>query len=202
MTQKEYVAHSGCSKGYVSKLVAKGMPLDSPEAADVWRASSSRGPGRPSLSSPPSPPAQPESSPVALEPGPADDTADGAWQRMRSIERAAFGLAARSLKESRLDAARLVQIHAAASSNLVRARHEVLDLREREGRLVRADWIKKMLQDHDGAVATIAKAMPKTLAGRIAPQDPGFAEGELSRWVNETFLATLHATCPWQPELV
>jgi len=33
MTQKEYAAHAKLSKGQVSKLAKRGMPLDSPEAA-------------------------------------------------------------------------------------------------------------------------------------------------------------------------
>jgi hypothetical protein len=39
MTQSEYVKHSGLTKGRVSQLVSKGMPLDSAEAADAWRGS-------------------------------------------------------------------------------------------------------------------------------------------------------------------
>jgi len=37
ITQSQYVAHSGLSKGRVSQLVSAGMPLDSVEACDAFR---------------------------------------------------------------------------------------------------------------------------------------------------------------------
>jgi hypothetical protein len=64
--------------------------------------------------------------------------------------------------------------------------------------LVRGDWVKKAMLDHDGAVAQLLKAMPKQLAGRIAPHDPEHAENELNRWVQEVALATLYSTNPWK----
>ncbi len=53
-------------------------------------------------------------------------------------------------------------------------------------------------QLHDGAVAQLLRAMPKQLAGRIAPHDPEHAEKELDRWVQEVALATLQQTDPWK----
>ena len=55
------------------------------------------------------------------------------------------------------------------------------------------------MQDHDGVVATLARAMPRSLAPRVNPLDPCHAERELDRWLNETFLAALSATDPWKP---
>jgi hypothetical protein len=54
------------------------------------------------------------------------------------------------------------------------------------------------MQEHDGAVASLIKAMPKQLSGRIAPHDPEHAERELTRWVQEVCLKTLHNTDPWK----
>jgi hypothetical protein len=64
--------------------------------------------------------------------------------------------------------------------------------------LVSGDWVRKVMTDHDGAVSTLLKAMPKQLSGRIAPHDPEHAERELTRWVQEVCLKTLHNTDPWK----
>ena len=56
----------------------------------------------------------------------------------------------------------------------------------------------RVMQEHDGAVASLIKAMPKQLSGRIAPHDPEHAERELTRWVQEVALKTLHNTDPWK----
>jgi hypothetical protein len=204
MTQSEYVKHSGLTKGRVSQLVKAGMPLTSPQDADQWRgmsaqkrpgvspktvsgSSSDPGPYRP-------PEAQAPSDPAAV----SADTPQGAYERQRQIERAAYALAVRSLKASQPDAGRLVSIHAQAARNLTQARQEVIALAERERTLVSGDWVRKVMTDHDGAVSTLLKAMPKQLAGRIAPHDPEHAERELERWVQEVALATLYQTNPWK----
>jgi hypothetical protein len=102
------------------------------------------------------------------------------------------------MREGRADTARLVSIHAAAAKNLTSARDEVIAQAEKERRLVSGDWVRKVMQEHDGAVASLLKAMPKQLSGRIAPHDPEHAERELTRWVQEVCLKTLHNTDPWK----
>ncbi len=54
------------------------------------------------------------------------------------------------------------------------------------------------MTEHDGAVASLIRAMPKQLAGRISPHDPDHAERELERWVQEVCLKTLSETDPWR----
>lgn len=202
MTQAEYAEHSGLTRSRVSQLVAKGMPLDSPEAADAWRGHSNKT-GRPRKNPPPKPP-QPEPNRLDSQQGVAidiglaeEDSPQGAYERQKKIERAAYALATQALQAKALDAARMVGVHATAAKNLVTARQDVLDLSEREKRLVSGDWVKKTMTDHDGAVAQLLKAMPKQLSGRIAPHDPEHAERELERWVQEVALKTLHSTDPW-----
>ena len=204
MTQSEYVKHSGLTKGRVSQLVSKGMPLDSAEAADAWRGSSAQrrkaaieashirsepsdGPYRP-----------PEAEEKVDRSQVANDTPQGAYERQKEIERAAYGLAVESLRARSLDAGRMVSVHSTAAKNLISARQDVLDLAERERKLVSGDWVKKAMLDHDGAVAQLLKSMPKQLAGRIAPHDPEHAENELERWVQDVCLKTLHQTDPWK----
>lgn len=198
MTQTEYAKAAGLTRGRVSQLVKAGMPLTSKEAADQWRGMGARkrklqqqqpadpGPYRP-------PEAQAPVDPNAV----MTDTPEGAYERQRNIERAAYDLAAHSLANRHADAGRLVSIHAQAARNLTMAREEVLTLAEKERKLVSGDWVRKVMTEHDGSVIALAKAMPKMLSGRIAPHDPEHAENELSRWVEDVFLKTLHQTSPW-----
>lgn len=200
-------------------MVASGMPLDSKEAADQWRVRNVKGAvhrdAKASVPNPMLPPsAMRQALPVSPE-GPyrppeaeapidatkvSDDTPQGAYERQRKIERAAYGLAARALNERRADAKHLVAVHAQAARNLAQLRLEVLAVAERERTLVSGEWVRKLITDHDGAVVTLVKAMPKQLAGRIAPHDPDHAEQELTRWVQEVFLKTLHTTNPFTNE--
>jgi len=208
MTQKEYRMHSGLTSGYVTQLVSRGMPLDSAEAADAWRQKNVRTRARNTL------PTASEQEDTAIEQeGPyrpeeaaqpvdtataATDSPQGAYERQKEIERAAYDLAVQALRGRRADAARLVAIHATAAKNLTSSRDEVIAQAEKERRLVSGDWVRKVMQEHDGAVASLLKAMPKQLSGRIAPHDPEHAERELSRWVQEVALKTLHNTDPWK----
>jgi hypothetical protein len=209
MTQREYAKHAGVSHGYVTQLAAKGMPMHSPEVADAWRKKNIRSKSTTQhIQSPPIPDA-----PTIEQEGPyrpieaesplntataATDSPEGAYERQRQIERAAYDLAVDALRGGRADAGRLVAIHAAAAKNLTSARDEVITQAEKERRLVSGDWVRRVMQEHDGAVASLIKAMPKQLSGRIAPHDPEHAERELTRWVQEVALKTLHNTDPWK----
>jgi len=208
MTQKEYGDRIGISQPRVAQLISQGMPMDSPESADLWRSQHvrSRAKSIPKQKNVPDPTAIEQEGPYrpieAESPlntaTAATDSPEGAYERQRQIERAAYDLAVDALRGGRADAGRLVAIHAAAAKNLTSARDEVITQAEKERRLVSGDWVRRVMQEHDGAVASLIKAMPKQLSGRIAPHDPEHAERELTRWVQEVCLKTLHNTDPWK----
>jgi hypothetical protein len=207
MNQAQYAKLSGLTAGRVCQLVKAGMPLTSKEAADQWRGMGARAREAQQKKG------KKASAPIQSDSGPyrppeaqdripnAEETADtplGAYERQRRIEQDAFRLAQQSLNAGRPDAGKLVAIHAQAARNLTLARQEVLTLSEQERTLVAGEWVRKIMGEHDGAVIALAKAMPKMLSGRIAPHDPDHAEQELSRWVEDVFLKTLHQTDPWK----
>jgi len=208
MTQKEYGDRIGISQPRVAQLISQGMPMDSPESADLWRSQHvrSRAKSIPKQKTTPDPtaiehegPYRPIEAETPLNTATAaTDSPEGAYERQRQIERAAYDLAVDALRGGRADAGRLVAIHAAAAKNLTSARDEVITQAEKERRLVSGDWVRRVMQEHDGAVASLIKAMPKQLSGRIAPHDPEHAERELTRWVQEVALKTLHNTDPWK----
>jgi hypothetical protein len=208
MTQKEYGDRIGISQPRVAQLISQGMPMDSPESADLWRSQHvrSRAKSIPKQKITPDPtaieqegPYRPIEAETPLNTATAaTDSPEGAYERQRQIERAAYDLAVDALRGGRADAGRLVAIHAAAAKNLTSARDEVITQAEKERRLVSGDWVRRVMQEHDGAVASLIKAMPKQLSGRISPHDPEHAERELTRWVQEVALKTLHNTDPWK----
>ena len=195
ISQKNYADHSGLSRGRVSQLRRQGLPLDSLEAADAWRGLTAR--QRPEASAAP-----PTGLPRCSQPAPdlegAAECVRAAWARLERCERVAFQVLEAALEAGRPDAGRLVAVHAAAVRNLADGRGRLLDLAERERQLVSGSWVRRVMTDHDGAVASLLKAMPRQLSGRIAPHDPEHCEIELTRWVQEVALATLSSTDPWR----
>ena len=195
MTQADYARHSRLSKGHVSTLVKSGMPLTSPEAADQWRGLSARRPRRPSPIALKAPPHVPVGTAGAKS---SAEAVEAAWGRLEETERVAYRLMTAALENGQPDSARLLAIHASAVKHLSEGRQRILDLAERERTLVSGDWVRKVMIEHDGAVASLIRSMPRLLAGRIAPHDPEHAERELSMWVQETCLRTLYETNPWK----
>jgi len=195
ITQKAYAIHSGLSRGRVSQLCRLGMPLDSAEAADAWRGMTARQRAEAAVALSGGPP-RPSQPPLDLDG--AAESVRAAWTRLERCERVAFEMLETALEAGRPDAGRLVAIHAAAVRNLADGRGRLLDLAEREKGLVSGDWVRSVMLQHDGSVAQLLRAMPRQLAGRIAPHDLEHAERELERWVQEVALRTLNQTDPWK----
>lgn len=232
MTQSEYAAQTGLTKGRVSQLVKAGMPLTSREEADAWRGMTAkqRAPSHPRPAPKRDPPPEPSAPPANRGSGrrkrsgigpppevptdpenihrpgvePVDpmlahaDTPAGAYERQKQIEMLAYHVARSAVEAQEPYAGIAVGVHAKAAGNLIEARKEVLKLAERERSLVSGDWVRDVMTRHDGAVATLLRAMPRQLAARISPQDPEHAERELERWVQEVALATFNSTDPWK----
>ena len=202
MTQRDYCRHSGLSPARVSQLTKAGMPLTNTEAADAWRRLNTWA-QKPPAAPPAAPTADPAPStperPAPTDPAALESTRVGqAFQRLEKAERLCWGILCAALKNQAPDAARLLDLHSRSVRHLADSRQDVLNLAERERQLVSGDWVRRVMQEHDGAVASLLKAMPRQLSGRIAPNDPEHCERELDRWVQEVVLATLHSTDPWK----
>jgi hypothetical protein len=204
--QRDYTIHSGLTKGHVSALVKRGMPLDSIEAADQWRRLNTwsrkppAAPPAPPTAEPASttPPRPPEAAMAMLDPGQGASEIAAAWGRAVKAERIAWSMLASSLKAQSPDAPRMLALHSQACRHLVDNRERFVAQAEKERQLVSGDWVRRVMQEHDGVMASLIRTMPRQLAGRIAPQDPEHCEKELTRWVQEVLLKTLHDTDPWR----
>jgi hypothetical protein len=206
MTQSDYARHSGLSRSHVCELVKKGLPLDSPEAADAWRRLNtwSRKPPAPPPAAPTAhqAPTTPERPPKL----PGEDVAAGAcepvraaWERLLQAECLAWASVVVAIKGRQPDAPRLVGVHAQCVKNLIDGRARVLQQAQAEGQLVSADWIRSNMLEHDGTVAALIRNMPRQLAGRVNPTAVEHAERTLQLWVDEVCLRTLSETSPWKP---
>lgn len=218
MTQAEYAKATGLTRARVSQMVANGMPLDNKQAADQWRTRNVKGAVQRDAKAAAAvipPPTVADSATVDLQPQPprapdieppveaislSDDSVQRAFKRQQQAERAAYGMLVKAMREQRADAKNIMAVHAQAAKNLSQARLDALAVAERERSLVAWDWVRQFVNDHDGAAVQIVKAMPKQLAGRIAPHDPEHAERELERWVQEVYLKTLHKRNPFHNE--
>ena len=205
MTQRDYCRHAGLSPARVSQLVKAGMPLTSPEAADGWRRLNtwSRKPPAPApadaaSTAPKAPERPPEATVALLNPGTGATEITAAWSRSVKAERIAWSMLAASLKAQSPDAPRMLALHSQACRHLIDNRERFVAQAERERQLVSGDWVRRVMQEHDGVMAQLIRTMPRQLAGRIAPQDPEHCEKELQRWTDEIFLKTMHDTDPWR----
>ncbi len=206
MNQKTYATHAGLSRARVCQLARQGMPLDSPEAADNWRRLNTW--SRKPPAAPPAPPTAepapttperpPEAAMAMLDPGTGATEITAAWGRAVKAERIAWAMLASSLKAQSPDAPRMLALHSQACRHLVDNRERFVAQAEKERQLVSGDWVKRVMQQHDGVMASLIRNMPRQMAGRISPQDPEHCEKELTRWVQEVLLKTLHDTDPWR----
>lgn len=207
MTQRDYCRHSGLSPARVSQLTKAGMPLTNTESADAWRRLNTwaRKPPVPPPAAPTTEPAPttperpPEAAMTMLDPGTGATEIAAAWSRSVKAERIAWSMLAGSLKAQSPDAPRMLALHSQACRHLVDNRERFVAQAEKERQLVSGDWVRRVMQEHDGVLAQLIRNMPRQMAGRIAPLDPEHCEKELQRWTDEVFLKTLHATDPWQP---
>ena len=202
MTQSDYARHSGLSRSHVCELVKKGLPLDSPEAADNWRKVNIWSRKLPTPVPTASPAAEAPERPPEL---PGEDVAAGAcepvraaWERLLLAERLSWASVVQSIKARQPDANRLVAVHALTVKNLIDGRARVLQQAQAEGQLVSADWIRSNMLEHDGTVAALIRNMPRQLAGRVNPAAVEHAERTLQLWVDEVCLRTLSETSPWK----
>ena len=133
-----------------------------------------------------------------LDPGQGATEITAAWGRAVKAERIAWSMLASSLKAQSPDAPRMLALHSQACRHLVDNRERFVAQAEKERQLVSGDWVKRVMQQHDGVMASLIRNMPRQMAGRISPQDPEHCEKELTRWVQEVLLKTLHDTDPWR----
>lgn len=121
-----------------------------------------------------------------------DSSPRSALARAQELEREAYKLAKASLKTG-ADSDSLIRAHTNAARNVISLKAEVTKLELDEGKLLPGDWVRDQVNKHDLVLAQALQGMPRTLASRISPHDPAFAEAQLSEWV-QGVMKTMHDT--------
>ena len=207
--QTELAAHWGCGKAYVNKLVKKGCPLDSLEAADVWRrprkVATRRGkrkqppgmgtPGTPSPDAGIAPPAPPPPS-LAGETPPA--VRRQAVERLGTLHQAllasievqtgAYGLVMESIQgppdEQEWLGNRIAAYNKATEGRL-KTEAEVQDLEVKAGRLLPYEEHTALLSRALMPLFSRLFSLGKRCAVKANPTNPVLAEKELAAAIKD-----------------
>ncbi len=186
--QTELVEKWGMSKGQISKMVARGMPLTSEADAMRWRMENQQAIAR---TPPPLKPEseEPESQSISDEDLSALNTL-GRLLRAQRMEVAAFRLMVRAAKESNPIATRAA-IHAYERAQKV-VRQAEIDHNEEQAHLrqtLSADEVQETFTKYLGGIRALLDAMPSSICSRANPSDPECAKQAVEDGVNQIFLA-------------
>ena len=185
--QAELVRRWGLSRSRVSQYVKQGMPLDSVEAAEGWRAANVGGYDGTSKTTP----ADAVGGAFAVaKVGEQDLLADdlrGVAARIKQAEMDCYDLLKqeRDRTETEFRAneyrARLRDYREAAKIR-IEAERVLQEAQIRSGQLVSLGEAKDLIRRHDQAKRVAVEAMPGEMAERVNPADPEHAIAELKSW--------------------
>jgi hypothetical protein len=196
----------GIDKSVVSRLVKKGMPTTSVDAAQVWRETNApprakrgqRGTPLPApkVAEPPSSPATPpvsfnETPPPppthsAPEPDDEDNTPRQSLRRARLAEKVGYNelVICKRNGGSIEDIRKANQTYISSRNNRVKAEKDFKDWQRQEAITLFYDEARDITSRPHQAERMIIENMPKTLAPRVNPQNPKVAESVLTEWVD------------------
>ena len=187
--QVELVEKWGLSKGMVSMMVKKGMPLTSESDAMKWRlqnqqASFRKGP----------PLSQDESSEKESQDSSNDDLSAlntlGRLLRAQRMEVAAFRLMVKASKENNPIATRAA-IHAYRDAQRV-VRQAEIDHHEEQAHLrqtLPTIEVQEKYTKYLGGIRQLLDAMPSSICARANPSDPECAKQAIEDGVNQIYIA-------------
>jgi hypothetical protein len=186
--QTELVEKWGLSKGMISGLVKKGMPLTSEADAMKWRLENQQAAFRKGSDLKPES-EESESQNISDEDLSALNTL-GRLLRAQRMEVAAFRLMVRAAKESNPIATRAA-IHAYERAQKV-VRQAEIDHNEEQAHLrqtLSADEVQETFTKYLGGIRALLDAMPSSICSRANPSDPECAKQAIEDGVNQIFLA-------------
>ena len=193
-------------KSVVSRLVKKGMPTTSVDAAQAWRETNAppratRGqrctpPPAPKVVEPPSAPATPpvsfnETPPPppthsAPEPDDEDNTPRQSLRRARLAEKVGYNelVICKRNGGSIEDIRKANQTYISSRNNSVKAEKDFKDWQLQERKLLYFDEAKDITSRPHIAAKQLLEVMPKTLAPRLHGQPQKTIEASLAEWAD------------------
>lgn len=192
MTQKELAKELGVSLTSVCKWLKKGMPGDSVQAAQVWRASRTlRTPGCRSKQ------IAPRVEPEKIKDAPSLDKIDTSMDAV--IERAKLSeyMAGAALKDAnekgQMEIYKLLtDNHARAVKARIDAETASIELKKASGELITLDEAVQRWGAMANSIRMLLDALPKSVGARCNPSDPELAIEALNDWVQNQALKVLH----------
>ena len=180
----------GCSKGLVSQLAKRGMPLTSPAAAQAWREEHSKPKRWKSKAATPtestSPTAKPQSKHTASQGITAADDPQTSLDRARAAEREAFA----ALKEAQRndgspeDLRKLSTTYFSARRNRQGAEDFFDSWQRRQKITMLYDEAVEITGRPHVAAKQMLEVMPKSLAPRLHGQPQKAIENTLAEWAD------------------
>lgn len=198
----------GIDKSVVSRLVKKGMPTTSVDAAQAWRETNApprakrgqRGtpPPAPKVAEPPSTPATPPASlndtpppppPVydsAPEPDDEDNTPRQSLRRARLAEKVGYNelVICKRNGGSIEDIRKANSTYISSRNNRVKAEKDFKDWQLQERKLLFFDEARDITSRPHIAAKQLLEVMPKTLAPRLHGQPQKTIEASLAEWAD------------------
>ena len=194
-------------KSVVSRLVKKGMPTTSVDAAQAWRETNApprakrghRGtpPPAPKVSAPPAIPTAPPVSfnetpppPPAHDSGPEPDDEDNtprqSLRRARLAEKVGYNelVICKRNGGSIEDIRKANQIYIANRNNRIKAEKDFKDWQLQERKLLYFDEAKDITSRPHITAKQLLEVMPKTLAPRLHGQPQKTIEASLAEWAD------------------
>jgi len=186
ITQNTLVKKWGISAGAISKMVKRGMPLQSESDAENWRMANQKRVGRGGGKL---------KNPVKIESTKAQEE-EGDWispyARIKMAEQAlleANAMLKNSSAEGNAVAMRAAvdsQINAQKSLIIAEEAKENYDLRKRN--TLAMGEVKEFISTWFGAIRNLMDAMPSSLSARANPSDPECAKVAIQEGVDQIFV--------------
>ena len=197
----------GIDKSVVSRLVKKGMPTTSVDAAQAWRETNApprakrghRGtpPPAPKVSAPPAIPTAPPvvsndtpPPPPAHDSGPEPDEEDNtprqSLRRARLAEKVGYNelVLCKRNGGSIEDIRKANTIYIASRNNRIKAEKDFKDWQLQERKLLYFDEAKDIISRPHITAKQLLEVMPKTLAPRLHGQPQKTIEASLAEWAD------------------
>jgi hypothetical protein len=177
-------------KGLVSRLVKKGMPTTSVDAAQAWREVNAKPKPRKNKKVMDAPPPVAKTAPIAPqahdapEPDDDDNTPRQSLRRARLAEKVGYNelVLCKRNGGSIEDIRKANSIYIAARNNRHKAERDFKEWQRAEGILLYFDEAKEIAGRPHVAAKQMLEVMPKSLAPRLFGQPQKAIEAALSEW--------------------
>jgi hypothetical protein len=186
----------GVTKGLISQLAKRGMPLTSPEAAQAWREANAKPRKWKSKAAPPtestSPTAKPQIKHTASQVIAAADDPHASLERARAAEAQSYAalVAGREGGASPEDLRKLSTTYFAARRNRQTAEDFADQWQRRQRITMLYDEAVEIVSRPHNAAKQMLEVMPKALAPRLYGQPQKTIEATLAEWA-DNLAATL-----------